>query len=183
MLEWNAGRIKIRFTFSFFAVVGLVSALGGAVQLRLAVILLCSLMHELGHIFAMCLFGILPQSLTFYAGGIRLSENGLKCSPVRCAVILLAGCAVNFASAAVSILLGHRGLFAAVHLILGGFNLLPFRYFDGGRLYTELTGREPPRIIKLAALTPIAAVAAVSLTKGDIPLSLLATLAVILIDG
>ena len=90
---------------------------------------------------------------------------------------------MNFASAAVSILLGHRGLFAAVHLILGGFNLLPFRYFDGGRLYTELTGREPPRIIKLAALTPIAAVAAVSLTKGDIPLSLLATLAVILIDG
>jgi len=183
VLEWKIGRLYLRFTFSFFAVFGLVCAVAGSVQVRLCLILICSLMHETGHIAAMYIFGIRPESLTFCGGGISLSENALRCSVPKRAVILLSGCFVDLVSAAVSILLGHKGMFAAVHIILGVFNLLPFRYFDGGRLYTELTGKEPSLLMKAAAMLLLGIIASVSLLHGNIPLSLIVTAAVLIADG
>lgn len=183
MLEWELGRIRLRFTFSFFALIGLICTIGETTQLRLCVILLCALMHELGHIGAMLMFGLLPDTMTFCAGGISLSENVLNCSKSKRTVILLAGCTVDFISAAISLLLGFKGAFAAAHLVLGTFNLLPFRYFDGGRLYSELTGREPPRLLRIAALVPLASLAVYCFVKGQLPISLAAAVTVMLIDG
>lgn len=151
--------------------------------MQLAVILLCSLMHELGHISVMCLFGMPPEALTFYAGGIRLSDSCLYCGRAKTAAVLLAGCAVNLLCAGISLLLGYAGLFAAANLALGLFNLLPFRYFDGGRLYTELTGREPPALLRMAALLSAAALTVLSVIRGSIPFSLIATAVIILCDG
>lgn len=183
VIEWDLGKFRLRFTFSFFALVGLVCAIGESIQLRLCVILLCALMHELGHIAAMLMFGLFPDTMTFCAGGISLSENVLHCSRGRRAVILLAGCAVDFVCAAVSLMLGFFGTFAATHLILGAFNLMPFRYFDGGRLYSELTGRELPRLLRLAALTPLAVLTIYCAAHGQLPLSLAAAMTLMLIDG
>lgn len=151
--------------------------------MQLAVILLCSLMHELGHIGMMCLFGMPPESLTFYAGGIRLSDSCLYCSKPKLVAVLMAGCAVNLVSAGMSLLLGYAGLFAAAHLALGLFNLLPFRYFDGGRLYSELTGRDPPTLLRIAALLPVFVLTVLSVIRGSIPFSLIATAVIILCDG
>lgn len=183
MLEWDTGGIKLRFTFSFFALTGLVCAVGETVQLRIILILLCSLMHEFGHMAAMHAFGMRPESLTFCACGISLSENALNCSKPARAVILLSGCGVNFISAGVSVLLGFRGMFAAVHIILGVFNLLPFRYFDGGRLYSELTGREVGTAVKLLSVLPLCCLGAYSIMRGKLPLSLAAAIILMLADG
>ena len=183
MLELTLGKLRIAFTFSFFAVIGFVSAAGGEVQKQLFIILLCSLMHEMGHITAMCAFGLPPESITFYVGGIRLSDSSLNCSKPRRAVILLAGCAVDLLSAGVSLILGYRGVFAAAHLLLGLFNLLPFRYFDGGRLYSELTGKDPPVFIRIAALLPLALLALYSALNGELPVSLIAACVLIILDG
>ncbi len=166
----------------FFAVVGLVSVLGAASR-QVCMILLCSLMHESGHILAMCLFGILPECLTFYAGGIKLSGVTLRCSAGKRAVILLAGCAVNLSSAFISIMLGAGGTFAAVSIALGLFNLLPFRYFDGGRLYSELTGKDPPALLRAAAFLPLCVLGLGTALRGELPVSFIAAAALIALDG
>ena len=183
MLEWSFGRFRLRFTFSFFALVGLAASLGSNVQPMMVQIIVCSLLHELGHIFAMCLFGICPGALTFCAGGIRLSEECLACRKWKRAFILLAGCAVNLSLSAAGVVFGLGDEFSAVNLILGIFNLLPFRYFDGGRLYSELTGREPPFLLRAAALLPLAAAAALSVAEGELPVPLIAAMAIMLADG
>jgi Zn-dependent protease len=48
-------------------------------------------------------------------------------------VILFAGCAVNFLLSLISYLLGYEML-TEINLALALFNLLPFSYFDGGRI-------------------------------------------------
>lgn len=183
MIELDFLGIKLRFTFAFFALVGLVCQTGASAQMRVIIVIICSVMHEAGHIAAMCFFGHRPDSLTFCAGGICLPEKALNCSGKARAIILLSGCAVNFITAAVSILLGYKGMFAAVHLILGVFNLLPFRYFDGGRLYSELKGREVGTAVKAASLLPLACIGVYSVLNGKLPLSLIAAVILILLDG
>ena len=182
MLEIHIRGFTVRATFSFFAVVGLAASLGGAEQTQLLTVLLCSLLHELGHILAMCFFGIYPGSLTFCAGGIKLPGRGLERSGSREWVILSAGPTVNLISAGISLAVGYRGTFAAANLALGLFNLLPFRTFDGGRIYSCLTGSEPPKPLCILAAVPLTALAGYSFIRGNIPVSLIAA-AFFIIDG
>lgn len=182
MLEFTLRGLRIRLTFGFFAAVGLTASAGG-MQSRLMTVLLCSLMHELGHMAAMRAFGIRPKCLTFCTGGIALPAEGLDCGRLRACLILSAGPAVNLISSAVSMTLGYTGTFAAAGLALGLFNLMPFRCFDGGRIYAELTGREPPIGLRLAALMPLAALAVWLSLRGSIPVSLYMAVLLILADS
>ena len=61
--------------------------------------------------------------------------------------------------------------------------LLPFRYFDGGRLYSELKGREVGTAVKAASLLPLACIGVYSVLNGKLPLSLIAAVILILLDG
>ena len=183
MIELRFRGFSVRATFAFFAVVGLTASLGGAVQTQLLTVLLCSLMHELGHILAMCLFRIPPASVTFYAGGIMLPGGSLNCSRLKTCAVLAAGPAVNLCASAASILSGSPGIFAAAGLLLGLFNLLPFRSFDGGRLYLELTGSEPPAALQLICVLPLAAAAVYSCLCGRVPVSLTVTAMLIVADS
>ncbi len=182
MIELSLRGFRLRATFSFFAVTGLAAAFDSDAGRLLCTVLLCSLLHEMGHIAAMCLFGSPPESLTLYAGGMMLPFQSLRCSKGRAAVILLAGAAVNYLAAAVCMAVGAREELAAVNLALGSFNLLPFRYFDGGRLIEELLGHEPPLILQLVSLLPLVLLAAYSLSCGQLPISLAAALLLIVSD-
>ncbi|MBR6872196.1 MAG: hypothetical protein IKN17_01675 [Ruminococcus sp.] len=183
MLELTVGKTVFRFTFSFFALIGLVSSVGGSIQKQVMTVLLCSLMHEGGHMTAMELFGLRPDMLTFYAGGIKLNGKQCGCGKAAYTVVLLSGCVVNLAAFALCLLLGRVGMFAAANLALGLFNLLPLRYFDGGRLYTELTGREPAFCIRIAVIGLLGALAAAAFMTGRLPISLIAAIVIILSDG
>lgn len=57
--------------------------------------------------------------------------------------MLAAGCAVNFVLFALSVLVGSYS-FAAVNLVLGAFNLLPFGELDGAQLARLIAMRYLP---------------------------------------
>ena len=182
MLEFSLRGVRIRLTFGFFAALGLTASLGGEGQADLLTVLLCSAMHEAGHIAAMLFFGIPPESVTFFAGGIALPAKSLECPIRQACVILSAGPAVNLTAAAAGILAEQTGIFTAASLGLGLFNLMPFRCFDGGQLYTRLRGREPPRLMQTAALFTLLIPAVLSAAQGSIPLPIIIVTVFVLTD-
>lgn len=120
--------------FSFFFVIGLMGLAEGSSALRLFTALGSCLCHESSHILAMSLFGSAPEEMTFYGGGIKIVQRkGKALGRFAETVILLSGCAVNLLLAALAFLTG-AGLILKTNLALCVFNLLPFSYFDGGRL-------------------------------------------------
>ncbi len=131
-MEHN-GRLKVKFDFSFFAVVAFmifVDTSGAAVLSLIACIL-----HEGGHLFAMAVCGVYPQRITFYGGGIALTKAETDSLPDgKRLVILSAGCAVNLLLAGAYFITPDNNtvaVFSAVNLIICIFNALPIGYFDG----------------------------------------------------
>jgi Zn-dependent protease len=110
------------------------------------------LLHELGHALTARHFGILTRSITLYPfGGVA----ALTREPMRSSEelwIALAGPAVNAALALIALplsLLGvpGAGLFAAMNLALGIFNLIPAFPMDGGRVLRAWLSRRKGRFL------------------------------------
>jgi Zn-dependent protease len=131
--------IRFGVAFSFLAVVGLLCTGGGTGRTVLTA-LVCCLLHELGHLTFMLLFSRKPESVILYGGGIRIKPSAHCGSQTEDIIILLSGCAVNFACALGSLHISGLGTFSRINLILGVFNLLPFGYFDGGRVLQLIIG-------------------------------------------
>lgn len=140
MLELSVGKIRVFISFTFFAVVAAVTLWNGALGLKIITAVICCILHELGHIAAMCMLGIPLERVLFYAGGIKISpQRGRLVSPRQDVVILSAGCAVNLIIALFfRIASGKLNYFACANLFLGIFNLMPVRYFDGGRIISVI---------------------------------------------
>lgn len=166
MIEFSFKGVKVRFTFWFFAVVT-VMLLIDKTGLSLMGLAACML-HELGHLLAFFLVGHTPKEISFEASGIRLVKtSSLLCYPKEL-LVLLAGSAANLVlSLAFYRLLPTPGgmLFAAVHLVLGLFNLLPVGALDGGRIVKLLLllfcapdrADKISRAISLLVVLPLAA--------------------------
>ena len=138
MLEFEVFSVKVRLYFGFFAVLMLYLYIGGRTGALVEAALVCCLLHELGHLTAMFLFGCLPRRVSFYAGGIRITPRGMnRLSRTAGAVILSAGCLVNLLLAGASWLAGLEGI-VRINLGLAAFNLLPLPWLDGGRLLALL---------------------------------------------
>lgn len=134
---------------------------------------LCScILHELGHLVAMCLLSSPPDSVSFYFGGMKIKPQRGFCSRPAMTAILSAGCAVNFLAAAVSVLLRLDRL-CYINLALGLLNMLPFSSLDGGHLL-ELYGFEHLRRGLAVALA--LSIAAAVILSGAIGLSAAALL-------
>ena len=126
--------------FSFPAVIALLLLTGGKTD-ELPLMLLCCVLHECGHLMMMLLLRRRPEAITLYGGGIRITPQvGRMGSQSGDIAVLLAGCAVNFLLAAAGYLACSMSPFTQTNLLLGVFNLLPFSYFDGGRVLNILTG-------------------------------------------
>lgn len=143
MLEGTVLGIKIRASFSFFAIIAVVVVSDSNVPVLTA--LLCCLLHELGHIYFMCLYGVAPKSIMLYGGGFRIEPNQERLLSKRAdVIILLAGCGVNLTLwLFTGIFLPETPMlraFSDANLVYGIFNLLPFQYFDGGRIADKLFG-------------------------------------------
>lgn len=135
MFSFRLFNIKVEFCFSFFAVVCLVSFFDGTSYILLG--LLCCLLHELGHITAMCIFNVPPKRVQFYGAGIKITINEKMVSFKKELIIQLAGCITNILIFGALYFLYHSftvKVFATMNLIIGIFNLLPFKYFDGGKI-------------------------------------------------
>jgi Zn-dependent protease len=157
-LSWKIGRlaginIYVHATFLLvFPFMGEFSK-GGARAIEslllVASVFGCVVLHELGHALMARRFGIETADITLYPIGGVARLRRLPRAPGAELLIALAGPAVNFAIAAVLLLLGYLGaitlFFAgshttfmgqllAVNLILGLFNLIPAFPMDGGRV-------------------------------------------------
>ncbi len=135
--------VKIRFDFTFFAVVAFVAFFDTDGTAILS--LIACLLHEFGHLIAMKICGITPERITFYGGGISLSKNLEMVSFGKRFLILICGCTVNALLAFICFVLGYFNesfmIFGAVNLVLCIFNLIPLGYFDGAEILSMFLER------------------------------------------
>lgn len=117
--------------------------------------ILCALLHECGHIAVFCLLLRRPPVLEVSLAGVCLSMRGVMLPPGRMLALAAAGPAVNLLLAAGMLAwmdgpgqYGYFGMwFAATHLLVGGFNLLPLPGLDGWQIAASLralAGRRRP---------------------------------------
>lgn len=86
----------------------------------------------------MIFFKASPNKIIFYGGGIKIIPNTRILRRNNEIIILLAGCTFNFLIAFICIKLKFFYQFAALNMIIGIFNLLPFKAFDGGQVLEKL---------------------------------------------
>ena len=134
MIEFSLrGKTKLAVDFTFFAALALFFYFDesgfGLMSISACVI------HEAGHLLALFIMKKDFISLTFYGGGIKIGYEKNVDVP---AFLIVAGSFFNFvffiAFYFIFALEFNFKTFAVINLIIGVFNLLPLRYFDGGNL-------------------------------------------------
>ena len=140
MFQIKIKNIKYGISFSFFAVIALLYLCSDAMTDKVLTALMCCAFHELGHIIFMVIFSSPPEKIVIYGGGIRITpQNEKMLSEKKDIIILLAGCGVNFLLAFITIIInGKLDFFSETNILLGAFNLLPFKYFDGGKVLYKI---------------------------------------------
>lgn len=177
MFVTNIFGVKVRLCFSFFAVIALTCLLGGAGSEKMLIMLACCCLHESGHIAAMLICGCKPTVLTFYGAGIMLTPGKHLSSFAKDAFILASGCAVNFLLAFASCLAaGELNFFAQVNLLLGGFNLLPVGFLDGGKLLDLALDGAKAKAVKIGFSLLVAALAVTAAVLEGFSVSLMCVL-------
>lgn len=128
MIELRFYGVRIRVYFGFLFINALMTLFSG----NIAVLALCAcLLHELGHMAVMKLFGQKIYSVTFYGAGVKISpKKGTILTKWREAAVLCAGCGIN----ALLFMLFGCSPFGLINLFLCVFNMLPAGGLDGGRL-------------------------------------------------
>ncbi|SFC73076.1 site-2 protease family protein [Ruminococcus albus] len=175
MFRISVGGVQLGISFSFPAVLALV-LLTGCDEGSLLTALLCCCLHECGHLFFMLIFGRRPEAITLYGGGIRITPpKGRIDSFGKDLTVLLAGCVVNFLLAWTGLITRGMTSFVQINLLLGAFNLLPFKHFDGGRALELLTEGKSLRAVRYTFIMLTAVLIVVMAVRGQMSVSLLIT--------
>ncbi len=127
MLRFN----KVIVTPSFFLMLG-GALLLGAVEV-LPLISLAALLHEMGHLLALRVFGVGVEGIYFTAFGMEIRADTRFLPYQKDMICTLAGPLVNLLSAVVLARLAGDYLLAGANLLEGVFNLLPLTGLDGAR--------------------------------------------------
>ena len=164
-------------SFSFFLVLALTLICTPAQTDRILTALMCCAFHEIGHLLLMSAFGQKPREIVIYGGGIRITPDSSRLlSSGKDIAILLAGCAVNFLLAAISYCAAGMSFFCEVNIMLGALNMLPFKYFDGGRVLEAIMKNERAHDLLRAAFIFLAAVVIIQMNlNGMVSVSFIAT--------
>lgn len=183
----NLFKIKIKNTtygvsFSFFFVVALVSVCSGTQADMLFVTLMCCALHELGHLVLMTAFGSSPQEIVVYGGGIRITPDSRQLDRRRETAVLLAGAGVNFLLGFAAYLTNGNSFFCQVNFLLGALNLLPFRYFDGGRILALLANGKVCELFRALFILLSAVAMIYMILHGTVSISFAATFCFIVLS-
>lgn len=136
MLSFKIKGLEVDLSFSFFAIFAVLFLANDCSKVLLP--LVCCFIHEFGHIVLMKAFGAPPKNLLFYGGGIKIVPNLRLISNEREIIVLLGGSFLNILIGTLFLRFSEFDTFAAVNLMLGFFNLLPFKAFDGGQIIEKL---------------------------------------------
>lgn len=138
MISFSFRKINFIIDFSFFAVTALLCLIGGGENIA-AAFSVC-LIHEAGHLIPMAIYGEKINSVRISGCGIRIIpfKNPLK-PFIWDIVILSGGSFLNITTGFIILAFcGKMKIFAVMNIILGIFNLLPYRSFDGGEIILTL---------------------------------------------
>ncbi len=183
----NLFKLKIKNTtygvsFSFFFVIALVTICSATQTEKLLMTLMSCALHELGHLVLMTAFGSSPQEIVVYGGGIRISPDNKQLSKYHDLAVLFGGAAVNFALCLLSYMANGGGFFCQVNLLLGTLNLLPFRYFDGGRIFALLADGKVCELFRALFILLSAAAMVYMILHGTVSVSFAATFCFIVLS-
>ncbi len=141
---------SFKFEFSFFATLGILSFFDKTNYFLMSIIVF--ILHELGHILFIMHFNGKVDKICFYGGGIKIVESENFFSKKKTLIVLFGGVIFNF----IAFILFYFSksftlqLFSSMNFLIGIFNLLPFSYFDGGRiLQLFLQSKSPSNSFKL----------------------------------
>ncbi len=158
-------RVTVRVTFLFAAALALAANTGRAEAV--GTVFVSALLHECAHLALLLSYGEKDLTLLLLPGGARIENAALQALPYRkLLVCALAGPAVNLLLAGalyLCFLRSHGAFFlqaAEVNLLLGGCNLLPVSFLDGGRALESLVclKRKSPVPLRVRRLTDICTV-------------------------
>lgn len=160
------GGISLYFDFTFFVMLGLFLYLD--VSVHTWWMLSALLLHEMGHLLAAWAVGVPMEEMRFSCFGVRLIRgDGILTNWRREALMYLGGPLMNLGCALVFLLIAFDSerllIPAAVHLVMGAFQMLPVGVLDGGCLLAVLLERfcSPPMakrmetVISAAVLLPL----------------------------
>lgn len=185
-MRFTVRNCRVELSFLFVAVVTfylLIDRTGIA-----GVGLVAAVLHEIGHLAAMCLFSVPPEKIRLKPFGIEIAEKrGVRRSYGRDAAISLSGPAANLLFFALCCL-GYSALsweylfhLAAANLLLALLNVLPVEPLDGGQaLYALLCLRlrmehaqRVVEIVSFCVVFPIAVLGFLVLLRSGYNFSLL----------
>lgn len=127
----NQNRIKVTVSFWAVAVFGAAICVDKAAVL----ILLCAMIHELGHLFACLLFNINIEAFNLTVMGFGLTKSPTDSH--REIAVTAAGPLVGLIFAGAAYIAGYHQA-GAVSLILSAINLIPIPPLDGDRILREI---------------------------------------------
>ncbi len=99
----------------------------------LPLVALAALLHELGHLFALRLFGVNVEGIYFTSFGMEIRADTRFLPYGKDLICTLAGPIVNVSAAFVLSRMAGDYLLAGANLLQGCFNLLPLTGLDGAR--------------------------------------------------
>lgn len=136
MLRFRLFGVTIQIEFLFVALVTIFLLVDQS-GIATTALLVC-LIHELGHILMFFLVGFKPHKICFDVTGICLVKPTASLNYAKEVLVQLAGSTTNFILFAI---FSHTvnaitpvSIFAVTNLVVGIFNLLPLKSFDGGKL-------------------------------------------------
>lgn len=149
-MRFRAGSINFEISFPLIAV--MTAVVVSDTTMTVLICFISAVMHESGHLLAMRCFHSSPKAIKLTLFDIAITDvyKAVR-SRKQDIIITLAGVTVNFVSAAAGcIIYSLTGsqlceIFAASHITLGTFNLLPVYSLDGGQaLFIVLSYFYPP---------------------------------------
>ncbi len=135
-MSFKIGNVSIYISFTFICLILFV--LITAESTNIPVTLACSLLHELGHFFALFLSGEknFSMKISFFGGEICRNES-YKTNYILEFFVHIAGPLVNLLLALVFLLCNNISLFET-NTAIAVFNLLPIDNLDGGKALYSL---------------------------------------------
>lgn len=181
---------KIKFELSFPLVAAMTAVIIYDTTLSVAICFISVMLHELGHIAALCHYGAMPEKIRLTLFDIAIVDKGKNLrSKKQDLVVVLAGVTVNFVIAAAAFLCFEvfggeiLDMIFYTNITLGCFNIMPVDSLDGGQaLYLILSEKFPINasimildIISFIVLLPTACIGFIVLLQSKYNFTLLLT--------